>query len=50
MKFEISGKIEEGKWILWNYYTCNSYSDLQNKMSQILLVSNYIGIAATRID
>jgi len=50
MKFEIKGKTEDGRWILWNYYTCDSIFDLQNKMSNILLVSKYIGIDATRIE
>ena len=50
MKFEIKGKTEEGRWILWNYYTCDSIFDLRNKMSHILSISQYIGIDATRID
>ena len=39
MKFEVKGKTEDGKWILWNYYTCNTIDDLKSKLSNLLLVS-----------
>ena len=35
MKFEVKGKTEDGKWILWNYYTCNTIDDLKNKLSNL---------------
>lgn len=50
MKFLIKGKTEDGKWIIWNYYTCNTIDDLKSKMSNLLLVSKYIGVDATRIE
>lgn len=50
MKFEVKGKTEDGNWILWNYYTCDSINDLKVKLSNLMLVSKYIGVDATRIE
>lgn len=50
MKYEIKGKLPDGSWKLFNYYTCNNRQQLQEKLANILLVSKYIGIDATLIE
>ena len=50
MKYEIKGKLPDGSWKLFNYFTCNNLQQLQEKLANVLLVSKYIGIDAIPVD
>jgi|TARA_B100000902_G_scaffold367450_1_gene390055 hypothetical protein len=50
MKYEIKGKLPDGSWKLFNYFTCDNIHQLQEKLANVLMVSRYIGIDATQIE
>ena len=50
MKYEIKGKLPDGSWKLFNYFTCDNIHQLQVKLANVLMISRYIGIDATQIE